>query len=54
MQVIEQYDISPSYIEVEFTETAYTDDFNAIKQAISDLKRCGVMVSMDDFGTGYS
>lgn len=54
MRVIERYEISPSYIEVEFTETAYTDDFNAIKEAISDLKRCGVMVSMDDFGTGYS
>ncbi len=54
MRVINKYDIDPSYIEVEFTETAYTDDFNAIKQAIDDLKSYGVVVSMDDFGTGYS
>ena len=54
MSVINEYEISPHYLEVEFTETAYTDDFNAIKQAIYDLKNYGLMVSMDDFGTGYS
>ena len=54
MSVINEYEISPRYLEVEFTETAYTDDFNAIKQAIYDLKNYGLMVSMDDFGTGYS
>lgn len=54
MNVINRYDIEPHFLEVEFTETAYTDDFNAIKQAIIDLKSYGLMVSMDDFGTGYS
>ncbi len=54
MSVINEYEVSPHYLEVEFTETAYTDDFNAIKQAICDLKNYGLMVSMDDFGTGYS
>lgn len=54
MNVINRYDIKPHFLEVEFTETAYTDDFNAIKQAIIDLKSYGLMVSMDDFGTGYS
>ena len=54
MSIINEYEVSPHYLEVEFTETAYTDDFNAIKQAISDLKSYGLMVSMDDFGTGYS
>lgn len=54
MNVINRYGIEPHYLEVEFTETAYTDDFNAIKQAIIDLKSYGLMVSMDDFGTGYS
>ncbi len=54
MRVLNRYDIEPSLIEIEFTETAYTDDFNAIKKAIDDLKGYGVVVSMDDFGTGYS
>lgn len=54
MNVINRYGIEPHFLEVEFTETAYTDDFNAIKQAIIDLKSYGLMVSMDDFGTGYS
>ena len=54
MRVLNRYDIEPSMIEIEFTETAYTDDFNAIKKAIDDLKGYGVVVSMDDFGTGYS
>ncbi len=54
MNVINHYGIEPHFLEVEFTETAYTDDFNAIKQAIIDLKSYGLMVSMDDFGTGYS
>lgn len=54
MNVINRYGVEPHFLEVEFTETAYTDDFNAIKQAIIDLKSYGLMVSMDDFGTGYS
>ena len=54
MRVLNRYDIEPSMIEIEFTETAYTDDFNSIKKAIDDLKGYGVVVSMDDFGTGYS
>lgn len=54
MKIIDKYEIPPHYIEIEFTETAYNDDFNAIKQAIDDLKSHGVTVSMDDFGTGYS
>ncbi|MBR4305571.1 MAG: EAL domain-containing protein, partial [Ruminiclostridium sp.] len=54
MRVLNRYDIDPSLIEIEFTETAYIDDFNAIKKAIDDLKGYGVVVSMDDFGTGYS
>ena len=54
MNIIEKYKIPPYYIEVEFTETAYVDDFGCIKQAIDDLKKHGVMASMDDFGTGYS
>lgn len=54
MKIIDRYEIEPRLIEIEFTETAYIDDFNAIKRAIADLKEHGVIVSMDDFGTGYS
>lgn len=52
--VIVENGILPKYLEIEFTETSYTDNSVQIRDIIMKLKEVGIMVSMDDFGTGYS
>ncbi len=52
--LLKTYDISPSSINLEITETApdeYTDIVDRNVRALSDL---GISFSLDDFGTGYS
>jgi len=47
-------DLSPSYLELEVTESLLVEDTDDIRQQIKELQRCGVTFSIDDFGTGYS
>lgn len=54
MEIITRYQIPPSYIEIEFTETAMSSDVALSVQTIQQLKRRGFTVAMDDFGSGYS
>ena len=53
-ELIETYDLSPSLIEIEITESAYSEDSDMIKKVVDDLRESGFMVLMDDFGSGYS
>jgi len=50
---IEEYDIMPSSLEVEITESALTRMHETLA-TLNALKKIGVYVSVDDFGTGYS
>ena len=54
MEIITQYQFPPSYIEIEFTETAMAKDIALSIQTIHQLKQLGFTVAMDDFGSGYS
>ncbi len=47
-------DLSPSYLELEVTESLLVEDTDDIRQQIKELQECGVTFSIDDFGTGYS
>ncbi len=49
-----QYDVSPEYIHIEITESAFVSDNNTIYRSISKLKAHGFMILIDDFGSGYS
>ena len=49
--LIEKYQISKNYLEIELTETA---DSTQISEGISLLKDSGYTLLMDDFGSGYS
>lgn len=49
-----KYDVLPSTIGIEITETAYHNNPNQVLQIISKLKTLGFRILMDDFGTGYS
>ncbi len=50
----EKYGITSSELNLEITETAYTQDSEQIIQTVSRLRQMGYRIEMDDFGTGYS
>lgn len=52
--IADKYDISPSLLNLELTESAYTDNPIAIKEIISRLQGYGFLIMMNDFGSGYS
>ena len=54
MNLLERYQINPSFIEIEITEaTSRANAFTAIS-IIKKLRDRGIRVLMDDFGVGFS
>ncbi len=58
-QFVDRYRLPPGTIELELTETAFTDFDQPEQQqhalhVLHSLQQMGFMVSMDDFGSGYS
>lgn len=53
-ELIRKYRLSPELIEIELTESVYTEENEFISKSITDLRRAGFKVLMDDFGSGYS
>lgn len=52
--IIESSGFDAKRLDLEITETAFTHDFEQIKQSVEMLRRLGCGISLDDFGTGYS
>ncbi|MBR5126954.1 MAG: EAL domain-containing protein [Roseburia sp.] len=52
--LMEEYDLSPEYVKVEITESAYAESGDKIVQTVNELRNYGMIVMMDDFGSGYS
>ncbi|WP_418471169.1 EAL domain-containing protein [Eggerthella sp.] len=52
--LVERYGIEPSLIEVEITESAYSERPDRIVAAFDELAERGFTVLMHDFGSGYS
>jgi diguanylate cyclase (GGDEF)-like protein len=48
------YEINPSKIQIEITETAIFDDHEHAAETLRLLRSVGFRVALDDFGTGYS
>ena len=48
------YGVSPEYVPLELTESAFTKDENKIISRMEYLRGRGFIISMDDFGSGYS
>lgn len=53
-ELTEKYSIEPRLLEVEITESAYVEEYDAIKSVVESLREAGFTVLMDDFGSGYS
>ena len=53
-EVIAQFEIEPSQLELEVTESALLDNVGEARATFERLSQLGVRVAVDDFGTGYS
>ncbi len=50
----DKYDVDPGKLELEITETLFTEDTDTLYKVMSELKSAGFTIEMDDFGSGYS
>lgn len=48
------YNIDPSKIGIEITESVLIDNFDLVVDHLNKLRNEGVKIYLDDFGTGYS
>lgn len=54
MQILEEANLPPQYIELELTESMAMDAPLAAIAVMDELYARGIRMSIDDFGTGYS
>ncbi|MBQ7670161.1 MAG: EAL domain-containing protein [Clostridia bacterium] len=52
--IVSKYGISKNLIHVEVTESALTDNFSKLNEAMNRIKELGYSLWLDDFGSGYS
>lgn len=53
-ELIKKYNLEPSMLDIEITESTYTEENSYVNKAVTKLKKAGFHVLMDDFGSGYS
>lgn len=53
-EILRTYQIDPSRLNIEITESTLMEDFNGLIDALRALRKMGLSLSIDDFGTGYS
>ncbi|HEY3432610.1 MAG TPA: EAL domain-containing protein [Rhodocyclaceae bacterium] len=53
-QALKEFNLRPSSLELELTESILIDDVEGVLATVKQLKGIGVRFSIDDFGTGYS
>lgn len=54
INLVEKYKIPPKYLNLELTESAFSDDAQLMQNTVDELRRAGFTIMMDDFGSGYS
>ncbi len=52
--LVEKYQIPPRLLQLELTESAYTNNPQAIMVMMEKFQNAGFSILMDDFGSGYS
>ena len=52
--ILEQNGLEPADLQLEVTESAYTEDADLLIRVINQLREKGYRIEMDDFGSGYS
>ncbi|NLV88884.1 MAG: EAL domain-containing protein, partial [Tissierellia bacterium] len=54
MSILCRTGLDPKYLQLEITETFFTQNYQSIVLTVKKLSRLGIMIAIDDFGTGYS
>ena len=54
IDLIHRYHIPPHYLNLELTESVFSEDAELIQRAVNYLHDVGFTILMDDFGSGYS
>ena len=54
LDILKKYDVEPTEIELEITESILIEDFAEVKAKLLQLREYGIRISLDDFGTGFS
>ncbi len=52
--LLKKYNLPVELLELEITETSYTQNAEQLIETVTELKKIGFRISMDDFGSGYS
>ena len=52
--LIEKYQLQPELLQLELTESAYTENQKLLVSIMERLRTYGFKILMDDFGSGYS
>ncbi len=53
-KLLKEHDINPFFLEIELSESTFTEELDAARQMIRRLKKRGIRVSVDDFGIGHA
>lgn len=53
-QILQLHGVSPSSIELEFTEGVLASQDNVVIEELRALRGTGIRIALDDFGTGFS
>lgn len=53
-EIVDKYDIPYEYIELELTESVFTENSEKLLKIMHKLHEIGFKLSLDDFGSGYS
>lgn len=53
-ELVRKYDLAPSILQLEITESAYMTNPDLMKENIHNLRLAGFTILMDDFGSGFS
>ena len=54
LELTRKYEIDPTYLHLEITESAYAENPRQIISMVETLRKQGFIIEMDDFGSGYS
>ena len=53
-EIIKEYEIDPSLIVFEITETVATVSYDIVSSCMKEYRTLGFRFALDDFGTGYA
>ena len=54
VEITRKYNVSPSQVEIEITETEFMESVSVFSNSLLKLRQHGFKVAMDDFGKEYS